>query len=102
MHMNSSHNLAVQEGEKVSDVSVDAASPTPASAYDRLIAAFGGAQKTLVTHLGRHQSTISKWAIRGVPVDAAPDIVLAAERAGIALSLPTLLDWIMADRRRRG
>ena len=61
------------------------------------IARFGGRQAGLVRAIDRHQSTVAKWKSRGVPIEAAPAIVEGASRAGVALTLAELVEWIVAD-----
>lgn len=76
--------------------------PAGLSAYNLIEQLAGGRQKDLVALVGRDQSTVSKWKVRGVPIEAAPDIARAFERAGRALTMTELIDAIMSDRRRDG
>ena len=73
----------------------------PLSAYERLLAVFGGKQQRLVEAAQREQSAVSKWRERGVPLSAAIEICDRAEAFGVALKFEDVKGWIAADRARR-
>lgn len=105
----SSHPPASRRANVRADTSETSVEGAAASrrAYDLLLDRFGpakGAQKRLAIAAGRDQTTVSKWAVRGVPLEAADAIATGAQAAGIDLSFEEVARWIRADKRaaRRG
>ena len=60
-----------------------------------------GAQKRLAEAAGRDQSAVSRWASRGVPMEAAVDIERGAAALGVDIKAETILAWIADEARTR-